>query len=83
VAEPGVRGALLVIFGPPAVGKMTIAREVCDRSEFRLFLNLMYTEPGVTTPADALLGRHRHLRIDTETLAPDAAAELIAAWLRN
>jgi hypothetical protein len=199
VAEPGVRGALLVIFGPPAVGKMTIAREVCDRSEFRLFLNhhtieplaevfgmdtapfrlltseirrrvveeaaiagvrlvltqvwnlagirdtewvsdlvapyadtgrrvsfvelaadldtrlvrnqaadrlalkpskrdltwseahlrererdfVMNTEPGVTTPADALLGRHRHLRIDTETLAPDAAAELIAAWLRN
>jgi len=30
---------LLVIFGPPSVGKMTVGREVAARSGFRLFHN--------------------------------------------
>ena len=32
-------GMLLVILGPPAVGKMTVGRAVADRSDFRLFHN--------------------------------------------
>lgn len=31
---------LLVLFGPPAVGKMTIGRTVTENSSFRLFHNL-------------------------------------------
>lgn len=36
---------LLVIFGPPAVGKMTVGREVAQQSEFRLFHNHALIEP--------------------------------------
>lgn len=36
---------LLVIFGPPAVGKMTVGREVARQSEFRLFHNHALIEP--------------------------------------
>ena len=36
---------LLVIFGPPAVGKMTVGREIALRSSFRLFHNHALIEP--------------------------------------
>src|SRR5690606_16689631 len=36
---------LLVVFGPPAVGKMTVGREVARRSTFRLFHNHALIEP--------------------------------------
>jgi len=39
----GVR--LLVIFGPPSVGKMTVGRAVAARSSFRLFHNHAVLEP--------------------------------------
>ena len=29
----------MVIFGPPAVGKMTVGRAVCERTDFRLRLD--------------------------------------------
>lgn len=38
-------GELLVIIGPPAVGKMTVGRAVCARSDFRLFHNHHTIEP--------------------------------------
>lgn len=40
---------LLVVFGPPAVGKMTIGREVVAASRFRLFHNHMTIEPLLET----------------------------------
>jgi hypothetical protein len=36
---------LLVIFGPPAVGKMTVGREIARRGDFRLFHNHTLIEP--------------------------------------
>ncbi len=36
---------LLVIFGPPAVGKMTVGLEIARRSDFRLFHNHASIEP--------------------------------------
>ena len=36
---------LLVIFGPPAVGKMTVGRAIADVSDFRLFHNHHAIEP--------------------------------------
>lgn len=56
---------LLVVFGPPAVGKMSIGREVCARSGFHLFHNHMTIEPlletfGFGTPGfDVLNGEFR------------------------
>lgn len=38
-------GELLVVIGPPAVGKMTVGRAVCARSDFRLFHNHHTIEP--------------------------------------
>ena len=35
----------MVILGPPAVGKMTVGRAVCARSDFRLFHNHHMIEP--------------------------------------
>ena len=47
---------LLLIIGPPAVGKMTVGREIAERSQFRLFHNHHTIEPlvevfGYGTPA--------------------------------
>ncbi len=36
---------LVCVIGPPAVGKMTVGREVCARTGFRLFHNHMSIEP--------------------------------------
>ena len=38
---------LLLIIGPPAVGKMTVGREIAARSGFRLFHNHHTIEPLV------------------------------------
>jgi hypothetical protein len=38
-------GELMVILGPPAVGKMTVGRAVCAQSDFRLFHNHHMIEP--------------------------------------
>lgn len=36
---------LLVLFGPPAVGKMTVGRRIAERTRYRLFHNHMTIEP--------------------------------------
>ncbi|MEP6697569.1 MAG: AAA family ATPase [Pseudonocardiales bacterium] len=36
---------LVVVFGPPAVGKMTVGREICQLTGFKLFHNHMTIEP--------------------------------------
>ena len=38
-------GELLVVIGPPAVGKMTVGRAICAASDFRLFHNHHTIEP--------------------------------------
>jgi hypothetical protein len=35
---------LVVIFGPPAVGKMSVGRALCEQTGFRLFHNHMFTD---------------------------------------
>jgi hypothetical protein len=56
---------LLVVFGPPAVGKMTVGRAIADASGFRLFHNHHTIEPLLdvfdfgTPPFNRLLGELR------------------------
>ena len=56
---------LLVVFGPPAVGKMTVGRAIADASDFRLFHNHHTIEPLLdvfdygTPPFNKLLGEFR------------------------
>ena len=36
---------LVVVFGPPAVGKMTVGHEICRRTSYKLFHNHLTIEP--------------------------------------
>ena len=36
---------LVMLFGPPAVGKMTVGREIARRTGYKLFHNHMSIEP--------------------------------------
>lgn len=61
---------LLLIIGPPAVGKMTVGREIAARSDFRLFHNHHTIEPLVevfgygTAPFNVLNGEFRRRVIE-------------------
>jgi hypothetical protein len=46
-------------------------------------VNVMNTDPTVPTPADEVLQRHRHLRVDNHGPDPGAAADQIVAWLAS
>ena len=67
---------LLFLVGPPAVGKMTVGREIAARTGLRLFHNHMSAEPVLCffdfgTPAfDRLVGAFRRHLID-EVAASD------------
>lgn len=75
----------MVIFGPPAVGKMTVGRAVCERSNFKLFLNHHTIEPladvfGMgTAPFRALTGEFRR-RVIEEAAAAEVALILTMVW---
>lgn len=79
------QGELLVIFGPPAVGKMTVGRAVCERSNFRLFLNHHTIEPladvfGMgSAPFRTLTGEFRR-RVVEEAAAAEVALILTMVW---
>jgi hypothetical protein len=61
---------LVVIFGPPAVGKMTVGEELCAITDYKLFHNHMTIEPVLDifpfgSPAfDRLVGEFRRRVIE-------------------
>jgi hypothetical protein len=62
---------LLLIIGPPAVGKMTVGREIARQSSFRLFHNHHTIEPlvevfGHGTPPFAILNSEFRRRVIEE-----------------
>jgi hypothetical protein len=75
----------MVVFGPPAVGKMTVGRALCERTNFRLFLNHHTIEPladvfGMdTAPFRALTNEFRR-RVVEEAAAADVALVLTFVW---
>jgi hypothetical protein len=78
-------GELMVIFGPPAVGKMTVGRAVCERSDFRLFLNHHTVEPlaqvfGMGSPAFRTLSGEIRRRVVEEAAAADVPLVLTLVW---
>lgn len=63
---------LLLILGPPAVGKMTVGREIARRSSFRLFHNHHTIEPlvevfGYGTPPFTILNGEFRRRVIEES----------------
>lgn len=76
---------LLVIFGPPAVGKMTVGRAVTARSGFRLFHNHAVLEPLLEvfdygTPPFMRLLRHWRREVIEEAAAADIDLVLTFVW---
>ena len=76
---------LLVVFGPPSVGKMTVGRAVAERSDFRLFHNHAVIEPLLevfdygTPPFMRLLGEWRR-RVIEEAAASGTDLLLTFVW---
>lgn len=75
----------LVIFGPPAVGKMSVGREVCRRSELRLFHNHHIIEPlievfGYGTRAFRVLEPEFWRRVFEEAAADDLDLCFTFVW---
>ena len=76
---------LLLVFGPPAVGKMTVGRAVADASGFRLFHNHHTIEPLLdvfdfgTPPFNRLLGEFRQ-RVLEEAAAADTDLVFTLVW---
>lgn len=65
---------LIVVFGPPAVGKMTVGRAIARRTDYRLFHNHMAVEPvlpifGRGTPSFARLTDLIRRAVITEAVA--------------
>jgi hypothetical protein len=76
---------LVLLFGPPAVGKMTVGRAVADASGFRLFHNHATIEPLLdvfdfgTPPFNRLLGEFRQ-RVLEEAAAADTDLVFTLVW---
>lgn len=76
---------LVVIFGPPAVGKMTIGRRVVERSGFRLFHNHAMIEPLLEvfdygTPPFVRLLREMRQQVGKEAAAFRTDLVLTYVW---
>ncbi len=78
-------GELLLIIGPPAVGKMTVGRAVCERTDFRLFHNHHTIEPlleifGFGTPAFRTLNGEFRRRVIEEAAASGTRLVFTLVW---
>lgn len=76
---------LLLLFGPPAVGKMTVGRAVAAASSFRLFHNHMTIEPlletfGFGTPPFTTLNAEFRRRVLEEAAAHDVDLLFTLVW---
>ncbi len=75
----------MVIFGPPAVGKMTVGRAVCARTGFRLFLNHHTIEPlagifGMDAPPFRALTSEFRRRVVEEAASSGVRLALTQVW---
>ena len=76
---------LLFVFGPPAVGKMTVGRAIADASSFRLFHNHHVIEPlldvfGFDTPQFQTLMSEFRQRVLEEAAAADVDLVFTLVW---
>ena len=74
-----------MLFGPPAVGKMTVGRAVCEASDFRLFHNHHTIEPlheifGQQSPAFRTLNGELRRRVIEEAAAHGVRLVFTTVW---
>ena len=68
---------LVFVFGPPAVGKMTVGREICARTGYKLLHNHMTVEPVLdvfpfgSPPFNRLVSEFRGRILEEAVLALD------------
>ena len=84
-STPMSDGELLLITGPPAVGKMTVGRAVCERTDFRLFHNHHTIEPlleifGFGTPPFQTLNGEFRRRVIEEAAASGTRLIFTFVW---
>ncbi len=77
---------LLILFGPPAVGKTTVGEIIESKTNFKLFHNHMVMDGvmhifGVATPVEDLLSREFRTRIIEE--AAKSGIDLIFTYVWN
>ncbi|VXB99996.1 hypothetical protein [Nocardioides sp. AX2bis] len=78
-------GELLLVTGPPAVGKMTVGRALCARSDFRLFHNHHTIEPlievfGHGTPPFMVLNDEFRRRVVEEAARAGTRLVFTFVW---
>jgi hypothetical protein len=78
-------GELIVLFGPPAVGKMTVGRAICAVSDLRLFHNHHTIEPlheifGQDHVAFATLNAEFRRRVIEEAAATGVRLVFTTVW---
>ncbi|MEP9363932.1 hypothetical protein ABLE68_13270 [Nocardioides sp. CN2-186] len=78
-------GELLLIIGPPAVGKMTVGRALCAVTDFRLFHNHHTIEPlleifGFGTPPFVVLNGEFRRRVIEEAAASGTRLVFTFVW---
>ena len=83
LGHPG--GMLLFVFGPPAVGKMTVGRAIAEASDFRLFHNHHTIEPlleifGFGTPQFRTLNSEFRRRVIEEAAASGTRLIFTCVW---
>lgn len=76
---------LLLIIGPPAVGKMSVGREIAARSDFRLFHNHHTIEPlveifGYGTAPFNVLNKEFRLRVIEEAARNNVDLIFTVVW---
>ena len=74
---------LLILIGPPAVGKATVGRKIAERTDFRLFHNHMIMDGvielfGVATPAEDRLSKL--IRAEVIREAAESGLDLIFTY---
>lgn len=86
MSSGAVAGELLVVIGPPAVGKMTVGRAIAAASDFRLFHNHHVIEPlaevfGFDHPSFEKLKEAWRREVIEEAAASGTRLVLTLVWL--
>lgn len=88
-AAPTAAKKLLILFGPPAVGKMTVGKELADMTGLKLFHNHMTIELVIpffefgTPPFNRLVGEFRRMIVEEVAQSDLPGLIFTVVWALN